>query len=157
MLANERFADVGVQRTSDNTKQSYAEFMRHWRFDPKLGREREFSDAELAALARQPVNTEPLRAPTEFEEFNARRKQERQDRPIKEERARQEQLAADVKRTQAAALLKLHQDEFALDSFYSTQGATQEEQQRVNTKMVLEGTYGNVAAHWHALAELRSR
>lgn len=41
--------------THDNTKDSYREFMRHWRYDPKLGREREFSDAELKQLEQQSV------------------------------------------------------------------------------------------------------
>jgi hypothetical protein len=161
-LFNERLTiGEGVRRVSDRTQSDHQEFMKRWKFDPKLGRHREFSEAELAASPRHGLSDEPMRPLTEFEiqqqDRKEREEKERRERPILAEQERQRKLAAEVKAKYDAARLQMQTEEVMLDAMYATAGASSVEQRMVNNKMVSEKRYGNVAAHRMALAELRAR
>lgn len=150
-LAGERFATDSVRRVSDRSNKDYADFMSRW--DERLGRE--LSDVELAARQRQPRG-DAAHTPGEFEIQQEERKANAKIAVAQQERDRQADVAADVARKHREAQQQMQQEEFALDAMYEQHGATVEEQQRVNNRMVLEKRYGDVTAHWAALAELRS-
>jgi hypothetical protein len=153
-LANENFRTESVIRVGDNATRNYNEWKaRYWRYDPRLRREREYSDAELAVLARQPRG-DVAHTITGLEADMLDRKERSAKIAEQNEQAQQAQVSADLKRKHEAALLKMRQDEFQLDVVFTAE--TQETRSRVmnymaNNQIPLTPTHA-----WRVLAEMKA-
>ncbi len=154
-LFGERFADVGVQRTSDNTQHEYLEWKRIW-WDE--ARQRERTPQEVAARAARGNYDGPreaLRPLTEFEiqqeERKARREREERERPVLAEQARQQQLAVRQREAQQQQANIDFQIESVLDS------ATPAERGRIAQAVVNAGrSLNDPEAFRFALMEIRA-